>query len=103
MHGFCNKKNIFTTDTKHSNLDYIPFIEIIEIDWVFTTEMQPPSQEVPKTPSKPIVKSETTSAKSKRKFTFNPFDDVGVGSSRSFEEKLRETKSDNKNQTSERK
>jgi hypothetical protein len=34
MHGFCHKANMFTDDGRPSSLDFIPFVEIMDVDWV---------------------------------------------------------------------
>jgi hypothetical protein len=89
MHGFCNKANMFDPDACPSTLEFVPFIEIMEIDWA-SSDTTASVQDIPATPSKTNVKSDITSSKRKHKIAFDPFAD---GSSLTFE-KILETKSD---------
>src|SRR6202007_2168310 len=36
MHGFCNKANMFDPDACPSTLEFVPFIEIMEITWALS-------------------------------------------------------------------
>jgi hypothetical protein len=83
MHGFCNKANMFTPDARPSTLEFVPFIEIMEIDWA-SSDTKASFQDIPATPSKTDVKSDIASSKRKRKIAFDPFADAGIGSSLNF-------------------
>ena len=97
MHGFCNKANMFVPDPRPSTLEFVPFIEIMEIDWA-SSDTKVSVQDIPATPSKTNVKSDIASSKRKRKrkIGFDPFADAGIGST--FE-KILETKSDSLSRT----
>ena len=95
MHGFCNKAYMFAPDARPSTLEFVPFIEIMEIDWA-SSDTKVSVQDIPATPSKTNVKSDIASSKRKRKIAFDPFADAGIGST--FE-KILETKSDSLSRT----
>ena len=73
MHGFCNKAYMFAPDARPSTLEFVPFIEIMEIDWA-SSDTKVSVQDIPATPSKTNVKSDIASSKRK------PFADAGIGS-----------------------
>jgi hypothetical protein len=98
MHGFCHKTNMFTDDGRPSNLDFIPFVEIMDVDWASGTASSDGNQNFPATPKR-SAKPDAASSKGKRKIAFDPFADSGVASSLSFADKLMEAKSDNRGQT----
>jgi hypothetical protein len=81
MHGFCYKVN---EGGRPNNLEFVPFVEIMEVDWASDAKS---IQDVPATPVKE-VKPEAASTEGKRKITFDPFADLGMGPSLTFEEKL---------------
>ncbi|KAN0076088.1 hypothetical protein V8E54_007358 [Elaphomyces granulatus] len=64
MHGFCYKVNMFAEGGRPNNLEFDPFVEIME--------------DVPATPVKKEVKPEAASTGGKRKIIFDPFADLGV-------------------------
>jgi hypothetical protein len=99
MHGFCNKAYMFAPDARPSTLEFVPFIEIMEIDWA-SSDTKVSVQDIPATPSKTNVKSDIASSKRKRKrkIGFDPFADAGIGSSLTFE-KILEPKSDSLSRT----
>ena len=35
MHGFCNKTTMFRAEKRPNALEFVPFVEIIDIDWGF--------------------------------------------------------------------
>ncbi|KAN0068588.1 hypothetical protein V8E54_013312 [Elaphomyces granulatus] len=92
MHGFCHKANMFTDDGRPSSLDFVPFVEIMDVDWVSAAASGDGNQNVPATPRK-FAKPDTASSKGKRKIAFDPCADSGVASSLSFGDKLMEAKS----------
>jgi hypothetical protein len=60
MHGFCHKANMFTDDGRPSSLDFVPFVEIMDVDWVSAAALSDGNQNVPATPkrlAKPDVAS----------------------------------------------
>ncbi|KAN0076664.1 hypothetical protein V8E54_006806 [Elaphomyces granulatus] len=86
-------------DARPSTLEFVPFIEIMEIDWA-SSDTKASVQDIPATPSKTNVKSDIASSKRKRKrkIGFDPFADAGIGSSLTFE-KILEPKSDSLSRT----
>jgi hypothetical protein len=97
MHGFCHKTNMFAPDAKPTSLEFVPFVEIMEIDWAAYSN---DSKDIPATPPKKIGRPGSTST-GKRRIAFDPFGDgdSGIGSSRTLEEKLLDAKSENQSQT----
>lgn len=85
MHGFCHKVNMFAEAGRPNNLEFVPFVEIVEVDWASDAKS---FQDVPATPVKKEVKPEAASTRGKRKITFDPFANSGMGPSLTFEEKL---------------
>jgi hypothetical protein len=98
MHGFCHKANMFTDNGRPSNLDFIPFVEIMDVDWAPATASSDGNQNFPATPKR-STKPDAASSKGKRKVAFDPFADSGVGSSLSLADKLMEAKSGSQGQT----
>jgi hypothetical protein len=74
MHGFCHKSNMFTDDGRPSTLDFMPFVEIMDVDWVSASASSDGNQNVPATPKK-FAKPDVTNSKGKRKIAFDPFAD----------------------------
>ncbi|KAN0068311.1 hypothetical protein V8E54_013507 [Elaphomyces granulatus] len=58
-----------------NNLEFVPFMEIMEVDWASDAKS---IQDVPATPVKKEVKPEAASTGGKRKITFDPFADLGM-------------------------
>jgi hypothetical protein len=53
FHGFCNKKNLFLSDTPYNPLEFVPFIEITDIDWATgEPKVAAEARDLPSTPSK---------------------------------------------------
>jgi hypothetical protein len=75
MHGFCYKVNMFAEGGRPNNLEFVPFVEIMEVDWASDAKS---IQDVPATPVKKEVKPEAASTGGKRKIIFDPFADLGV-------------------------
>jgi hypothetical protein len=90
MHGFCNKVNMFAEGGRPNNLEYIPFIEIMEVDWApSSNDAKSIPADLPATPSRKNVKPDVSSSRTgKRKIAFDPFADLNSGSSLTFGEKL---------------
>jgi hypothetical protein len=90
MHGFCNKINMFAEGGRPNNLEYIPFIEIMEVDWApNSNDAKSIPADLPATPSRRDVKPDVASSRTgKRKIAFDPFADLNTGSSLTFGEKL---------------
>ena len=62
MHGFCNKTTMFHAEKCPNALEFVPFVEIIDIDGGFSSNDRRSSQSVPTTPLKPSpVKRKSTS------------------------------------------
>lgn len=73
MHGFCHKDNVFAPEARPSSLDFVPFLEITEIDWVgFAANSKSATLDVPATPTK---KDGPPDSASKRRIRFDPFAD----------------------------
>jgi hypothetical protein len=73
MHGFCHKENVFAPEARPSSLEFVPFLEITDIDWVgFATDAKNSAPDVPATPTK---KGSPTDTRSKRRIRFDPFAD----------------------------
>jgi hypothetical protein len=83
MHGFCHKVNMFAEGGRPNNLEFAPFVEIMDVYWASDAK---PIQDVPATPVKKEVKPEVASTRGKRKITFDPFADLGMGPSLTFRE-----------------
>jgi hypothetical protein len=75
MHGFCHKVNMFAGGGRPNNLEFAPFVEIMDVYWASDAK---PIQDVPATPVKMEVKPEVASTRGKRKITFDPFADLGM-------------------------
>jgi hypothetical protein len=89
MHGFCHKVNMFAESGRPNNLEFVPFIEIMEVDWAPNSNDAKSIPDVPATPAQKDVKPNVASSRSgKRKIAFDPFTDLNTGSSLTFEEKL---------------
>ncbi len=80
MHGFCHNENVFAPQARPNNLEFVPFVEITDIDWVgFPTDAKNSTPDVPPTPTK---KGSPTDTRSKRRIKFDPFAD-GAGTAKS--------------------
>lgn len=89
MHGFCHKINMFAEGSRPNNVEFVLFVEIMEVDWAPNSNDAKSLPDVPATPSKKDVKPDVASSRSgKRKIAFDPFADLNTGSSLMFEEKL---------------
>ncbi|KAN0087113.1 hypothetical protein V8E54_000801 [Elaphomyces granulatus] len=89
MHGFCHKINMFAEGSRPNNVEFVLFVEIMEVDWAPNSNDAKSLPDVPATPSKKDVKPDVASSRSgKRKIAFDPFADFNTGSSLMFEEKL---------------
>jgi len=86
QHG--RKAYIRGYDGRPSTLDFVPFVEIMDVDWVSASASGDGNQNVPATPKK-FAKPDATNSKGKRKIAFDPFADSGVTSSLSFEDKAK--------------
>lgn len=52
FHGFCDKERVFTEDTPYNPLVFVPFVEILRVDWAGGEgRQQPLPNEPPTTPS----------------------------------------------------
>jgi hypothetical protein len=86
MHGFCHKVNMFADGGRPNNLEFVPFVEIVEVDWASDARS---FQDIPATPVKKEAKPEAASTTTrKRKITFDPLADLGASPSLTFVEKL---------------
>ncbi|KAF6808335.1 hypothetical protein CMUS01_13916 [Colletotrichum musicola] len=69
FYGFSDKKSVFTTDCVYNPLEFIPFIEIIKIDWAAAEPRQPgSSRDIHSSPMKP-----STPSRGKGRLVFDPF------------------------------
>ena len=73
--------------------DFVPFVEIMDVDWVSASASGDGNQNVPATPKK-FAKPDVTNSKGKRKIAFDPFADSGVTSSLSSEDKAKSDSQD---------
>ncbi|MBC7948342.1 MAG: hypothetical protein H7Y42_10715 [Chitinophagaceae bacterium] len=82
IHGYCNKDNMFIVPGRPNILEFVPFMEIIDIDWTSPSENRGPG--VPATPSKKVAEADEAVPRKKRKTLFDPF---GNGASASASNK----------------
>jgi hypothetical protein len=80
MHGFCNKTTMFDSGACPNLLEFVPFVEIIDIDWAFFSNDKASSLDVPATPSKRTTQVDGLSSERKRKIVFDPFESLDTGS-----------------------
>ena len=67
---------MFAEGDRPNNLEFVPFVAIMDVDWASDAK---PIQDVPATPVKKEVKPEAASTRGRRKITFDPFVDLGMG------------------------
>jgi len=78
MHGFCHKANMFTNDGRPSSLDFIPFVEIMNIDWISAAASSDGNQNVPATPKR-FAKPDAASSRTNVRLPLTPLQTPGLG------------------------
>lgn len=69
IHGFCNKKAVFSLSCEYNPLEFVPFVEILKVDWAAAEPRQSSqARDVFSSPLKP-----STPATVKGRVVFDPF------------------------------